>query len=365
MNLDNFHALAYDTLCQLIATPSLSREEKHTADLLQNTLEAQGWTCQRKGNNVWVKSRHWRADQPTVLLNSHHDTVKPAQGWQRNPFEPLEENGCLYGLGSNDAGAALCCLMGSFLALAEEESLGINLIFAATAEEEISGSNGIASILEELGSVDLAIVGEPTQMRMAIAEKGLMVIDAEAKGQAGHAAREEGVNALYIALEDIDRIRTHQFEKVSELLGPVKMSVTQIQAGHQHNVVPDRCQFVIDIRSNEHYSNEEIFQQLQSMLSSELKARSFRLSSSGISPTHPLVQAGQAMGLAAFGSPTLSDQALLPFTSLKIGPGQSARSHTADEFIRLDELRQGLELYVQLIQNYAVRMAQPQTIPSL
>jgi acetylornithine deacetylase len=257
-------------------------------------------------------------------------------------------------LGSNDAGGPLVSLLATFVHFYERSDLPVNLIMAATAEEEISGANGIAALLPELGQIDFAIVGEPTQMRMAIAEKGLMVIDGEARGLAGHAAREEGVNAIYIALEDIQLIRNLELERVSALLGKVKMSVTQIEAGKQHNVVPDSCRFVIDVRTNECYRNEEVFDLLQSKVQSELKARSFRLNSSGIALEHPLVQSGLQLGLPYFGSPTLSDQALMPFPSLKIGPGDSARSHTADEYIRLSEIRAGIALYSQLIEGIKI-----------
>lgn len=352
MSSNDKHIQAVKLLQELIAIPSFSKEETQTAELLERTLQSQGIATHRQGNNVWAKNKHWQEGLPTLLLNSHHDTVKPAKGWQRNPFEPTIEEGCLFGLGSNDAGASLVSLLMSFIHFHPKTDLAFNLIFAATAEEEISGPNGIASLLPVLGPIDLAIVGEPTQMRMAIAEKGLMVIDGEAQGKAGHAAREEGINALYIALEDIDKIRNYQFEKRSPLLGPIKMTVTQIRCGSQHNVVPDHCQFVIDVRTNEHYSNQEVFDILQQLLRSSLKARSFRLNSSGIALDHPFVQAGLACGLDYYGSPTLSDQALLPFSSLKIGPGKSARSHTADEFIRLEEIEQGIQTYIRLLETY-------------
>lgn len=337
-------------LQRLIATPSFSRAEDQTAGLIADFFTQKNIPTHRKGNNVWVKSRHWQADKPTILLNSHHDTVKPAAGYTRNPFEPTIENGVLYGLGSNDAGGSLVALMATFVQFYDKEDLPFNLIMAATAEEEISGANGIASILNDLGKVDLGIIGEPTQMRMAIAEKGLMVVDGYAKGVSGHAAREEGVNALYIALEDIDWIRHYDWVKTSDLLGKTKATVTKIEAGTQHNVVPDTCRFVIDVRTNEAYSNEEAFAILQKNTKSELTARSFRLNSSGISLSHPIVKKGLAMGLPYYGSPTLSDQALISdFPTLKIGCGKSARSHTADEFILIEEIEKGVEIYSQLI----------------
>lgn len=346
---------AIDLLKTLIATPSFSREEAEAAKCIEEFFSSKNIPFQRKLNNTWVQNRHWQAGKPVLLLNSHIDTVKPATGWQRDPFHPgVEQDDVLYGLGSNDAGGPLVSLMAAFVHFYERTDLPVNLIMAATAEEEISGANGIAALIPELGQIDFAIVGEPTQMRMAIAEKGLMVIDGEAKGISGHAAREEGVNALYIALDDIQIIRQLELERVSPLLGKTKMSVTQIEAGKQHNVVPDSCRFVIDVRTNECYRNEDVFEILQSKVQSTLKARSFRLNSSGIPLAHPLVQSGLKLGLPYFGSPTLSDQALMPFPSLKIGPGDSARSHTADEYIRLSEIRSGVELYIQLIEGIQI-----------
>ncbi len=340
---------AIDLLRQLIQTPSFSREEESTALLMANFFQQNNIPFHRQGNNLWAIHPEYSDKKNTILLNSHHDTVQPNKGWQRDPFTATLEGDVLYGLGSNDAGGPLVSLLATFVHFFEKKELPFNLIMAATAEEEISGKNGIASILDQLGAIDAAIVGEPTSMDMAIAEKGLMVIDAEARGQSGHAAREEGVNAIYLALQDIEWIRNYRFEKVSPLLGPVKMSVTQIEAGYQHNVVPDSCTFVMDVRSNECYSNEELFDILQQHTRSELKARSFRLNSSGIAPDHPLVKAGEKLGLRTYGSPTLSDQALMPFPSLKLGPGDSARSHTADEYIRLSEIRRGMELYVAVL----------------
>jgi acetylornithine deacetylase len=334
----------------LIATPSFSREEDKTAAIITGFLEENGVRVIRKYNNVWARSSYWSDGKPVILLNSHHDTVRPVKGWTRDPFEPAVEGDRLYGLGSNDAGGSLVSLIAAFLHFYNQKDLPFNLILAATAEEEISGENGVASILTKLGPIDMGIVGEPTGMQMAVAEKGLMVIDAEAKGKAGHAAREEGVNAIYITLEDIQWIRNYRFEKVSLLLGPVKMTVTQIEAGTQHNVVPDSCRFVIDVRSNEEYANDEIFDFLQKNTRSELKSRSLRLNSSSIPMDHPLVLAGKRLGLSHFGSPTLSDQALMPFPTLKIGPGNSARSHTADEYIRIPEIEEGIEVYAAVLE---------------
>lgn len=335
---------------QLIAIPSFSREEDKTADLIFTYLEKNGVKPGRKNNNVWAFSNDYQENRPTILLNSHHDTVKPAASWTYDPFTPQQSERKLFGLGSNDAGGPLVALLHTFLLLNSMEDRNYNLVFAATAEEEISGANGIVITLPELGKIDLGIVGEPTQMQMAIAEKGLMVIDGMAKGVSGHAARNEGVNAIYIALQDIDWLRTYRLPKKSEVLGEVNLAVTQINAGTQHNVVPDTCTFVIDVRIHEQYTNQEVFDILQEYTQSALKARSFRLNSSGIPLEHPIVQRGQQLGMSYYGSPTLSDQALMHgFPTLKIGPGDSARSHTADEFIFLDEIKQGITQYVALL----------------
>ena len=338
-----------ELLTQLIATESFSRKEDKTADLIQHFFQKRSLKTERINNNIIVRSKKWMDGLPTILLNSHHDTVKPASGYTRNPFSPDIENGILYGLGSNDAGGSLVALIATFLHLYEQPNLGYNLIFVASAEEEISGPNGIAAIRDKIAPIDLGIIGEPTQMRMAIAEKGLMVVDGEAIGKSGHAAREEGINAIYIALKDIDWVRNYEFEKVSEVLGKTKMTVSQIQAGTQHNVVPDSCKFVIDIRTNEEYGNEEVFNFLQANTQSDLKARSFRLNSSKIALDHPIVKKGLNLGRPYYGSPTLSDQALLPFTTIKIGCGKSKRSHTADEFIYLKEIEEGVAIYLALL----------------
>jgi len=335
-------------LKSLIAIPSISREETEVADFLQNYIEAWGMNTGRKGNNVWCLSPMFDLKKPTILLNSHIDTVKPVNGWRKDPFNPQEENGKLYGLGSNDAGASVVSLLQVFFQLCRSTQ-SYNLIYLASCEEEVSGKEGIESVLSQLPPIEFAIVGEPTEMQPAIAEKGLMVLDVTATGRAGHAAREEGDNAIYKVLEDIAWFHDFRFEKVSPLLGPVKMSVTQINAGTQHNVIPDRCTFVVDIRSNECYSNQEIFDEIQKHISCEAKARSFRLSSSHIAETHPIVKQAIALGRTPFGSPTLSDQALMPFPSLKMGPGKSSRSHTADEFIFLREIEEAIDIYLQLL----------------
>ncbi|MCW0481115.1 M20 family metallo-hydrolase [Gaoshiqia sediminis] len=337
-------------LRQMIQTPSISREEDAVAALVRNLLSAKGIPFMVKNNNTWAKNAYWQEGKPVVLLNSHIDTVKPANNWTKDPFGAELEGDKLTGLGSNDAGASLVTLMAVFIRLNEQVDLPFNLIYAASAEEEISGANGMESLIGEFGPVDLALVGEPTQMQMAIAEKGLMVLDCTAHGKAGHAARNEGENALYKAIDDIQRIRDYQFENVSEVLGAVKLSVTQINAGYQHNVVPDTCTFVVDVRTNEHYSNQQAFEIISQLLNSEVKARSFKLNSSGIPVSHPIVKRGLELGLSYYGSPTTSDQAVMPFPSIKIGPGDSARSHTADEYILLSEIEQGFQIYLNLLE---------------
>ncbi len=344
---------ALNLLKVLISTPSMSREEEAAANALQNYMERSGILTNRSGNNVWCVSPQFSLDKPTLLLNSHIDTVKPVSGWQKQPFTPTEVNGKLYGLGSNDAGGSLVCLFQTFCRLTRKEQ-PYNLIFLASCEEEVSGKNGIESVLPKLPPIALGIVGEPTEMQPAIAEKGLMVLDVTAHGKAGHAAREEGDNAIYHALTDIEWFRTYRFERVSPLLGPVKMSVTQINAGTQHNVIPDRCSFVVDIRSNELYTNEELFSLISQHISSEVTARSFRLNSSHIDASHPVVRRAVELGRTPYGSPTLSDQALMPFPSVKIGPGKSSRSHTANEYILIRELEEALDLYYELLDGLVI-----------
>ena len=339
---------ATELLSKLIAIPSISREEEQAANEVQQYLEEQGMVTGRKGNNVWCLSPDFSLKKPTLLLNSHIDTVKPVSGWMRDPFLPSIENGKLYGLGSNDAGASVVSLMQAFMQLCRTTQ-AYNLIFLASCEEEVSGKEGIESVLPLLPPINFAIVGEPTEMQPAIAEKGLMVLDVTSHGKSGHAARNEGINAIYLAMKDMAWFRDYQFEKVSPLLGPVKMSVTMVNAGTQHNVVPDKCDFVVDIRSNECYSNQELYDIICQHITSDVKARSFRLSSSHVEITHPLVQRIVALGRQPFGSPTLSDQALMPFPSLKLGPGKSSRSHAADEFICLSEIEEAIGLYLKVL----------------
>ena len=354
MNLTQHTEEAVKLLKGLISTPSFSREEDITAALLTDRLEKAGIKPAVIKNNVWALANGFDEAKPTILLNSHHDTVKPVKGWTKDPFSPEVDGDTLFGLGSNDAGASLVCLLETFLYFSGKNKLPWNLVFLASAEEEVSGQNGVELALSKLPRIDLAIVGEPTQMNLAVAEKGLMVIDAVAPGKSGHAARDEGENAIYNALEDIEKIRNYQFENTSSFLGNVKMSVTLIEAGTQHNVVPDTCKFTIDVRTNGLYTNREVFDILQSELKSALTARSFRLNSSNISVEHPIVKKGLSMGLEAYGSPTLSDQCLMDFPSVKIGPGDSARSHTADEFILLSEIEEGIKTYIRLLDGLVI-----------
>lgn len=339
---------AVELLKKLIATPSVSRDEKAAADIMAETVSRYGYDYCREGNNIWIKGNGFDNSKPTLLLNAHIDTVKPVSSWTRDPFKPEICDGMLYGLGSNDCGGGLVSLLQAFRHITSHPQK-YNTIWLASAEEEVSGENGIRRALPMLPEITAAIVGEPTGMQPAIAEKGLMVIDATAKGKSGHAARGEGINAIYKALDDIEWLRKYKFEKVSQLLGPTVMNVTIINAGTQHNVIPDECKFTIDIRTNEYYKNEDVFNFLSSKMKSELKARSFRLSSSHISKDSPLIQRCMAMGMNPFGSPTLSDQALMPFPSFKLGPGESARSHSADEYIRIDEIDNAIRTYISLL----------------
>ena len=341
---------AVELLKQLISTPSVSREETDAANILADFIEKCVLPCERIGNNLLVREE-LDEEKPTILLCAHIDTVKPVSTWTRDPFTPTVEGDRLYGLGSNDCGGGLVSMLQAYRCL-RGKTTKYNLVYLASCEEEVSGQNGFSLALPHLPKIDVAIVGEPTGMQPAIAEKGLMVIDGIAHGKSGHAARNEGVNAIYEALDDLVWLRDHQFRKKSLLLGQTKMTVTVLNSGTQHNVVPDECRFIIDVRPNEFYQNEYLFNFLQKhMKKCELKARSFRLSSSHIPVGHPLVQRCIKMGMVPFGSPTLSDQALMPFPSFKLGPGDSARSHSADEYICISEIANAIETYVSLLAN--------------
>lgn len=365
MTIEELYNDAIEVLQQLISIPSFSKEEDKTADAIEGFLQSKNIEANRLMNNVWTKNKYFDGNKPTILLNSHHDTVKPNKQYLRDAFKPSIQDGKLYGLGSNDAGGCLVALMSAFIHFYSHETLKYNLVFAATAEEEVSGKNGVELLLNNEdfinkiasslktpfrdGASSCAIVGEPTLMNMAVAEKGLLVIDCIAHGKAGHAARNEGDNAIYKAIKDIEWFKNFKFEKISELLGENKMSVTIINAGSQHNVVPSECKFTVDIRVNELYSHEEVLKIIQQNIQSEIEPRSFRLRSTNIELNHPLIKAGIESGRTYYGSPTTSDKALMPFPALKMGPGDSARSHTADEFIFVDEIKEGIELYIQLL----------------
>ena len=341
---------AVQLLKQLISTPSFSKEESETAAIIGKFLALKGIAASRVGNNIYALNQHFDATKPTILLNSHHDTVKPNKGYTVDPFQPIEKDGKLFGLGSNDAGGCLVSLIATFVHFYPQQHLKYNLVLAATAEEEISGTGGIELTIPHLPVIDCAIVGEPTQMQMAVAERGLMVLDCIAYGKAGHAARNEGENAIYKAINDIHWFQNYQFEKNSDLLGPCKFSVTSIETENkQHNVVPAQCKYIVDVRVNELYSFEELLQLIKANVQSEVTPRSTRLRSTSISLEHPLVKAGMELGRTYYGSPTTSDKALMPFPSLKMGPGDSARSHTADEFVYLTEIKEGIGLYVEVL----------------
>ncbi|MDR0983239.1 MAG: M20 family metallo-hydrolase [Culturomica sp.] len=339
---------AIDLLKRMIAVPSFSKEEEQVADLLTAEWTKYGYEPQRKGNNIWVKSKNWSIDKPTVLLDAHIDTVKPSYGWDTDPFLPVVKDEKLYGLGSNDTGGSVVAMMAAFLHLDKTEQ-SFNLICLQSAEEENTGKHGIQWIVEDLGDITLALIGEPTGMQAAVAEKGLMVVDCVSHGKAGHAARNEGVNAIYAAIPDIEWFRNYRFEKISPLLGEVKMTVTGINAGTLHNMIPDECRFMVDIRVNECYSNQEVYETIQHNIKAEMFPRSFSLGSSSIPLNHTVVERCKVLGLSTYGSPTTSNQAVIPWTSLKIGPGESSRSHTANEYIYLDEIRTGIETYVKIL----------------
>jgi acetylornithine deacetylase len=342
---------AKQLLEKLIATPSFSKEEDKTADLIQDYLHQKKVKTERKKNNIWAFNLHYDTSKPTLLLNAHHDTVKPNKGFAFDPFTPIEKEGKLYGLGSNDAGGCLVSLIATFLYYYEQSNLPFNIILVASAEEEISGSDGIELVLPLLPKIDFGIVGEPTLLEMAIAERGLLVLDVVATGKLGHAAREEGESALYKILPAIDWFKNYEFEKVSALLGKVKMSVTVIETENkQHNVVPSTCKIVVDVRVNELYTFEEILETIGNHVQATVTPRSLRMRSTGISLDHPLIKTGMAMGKGYYGSVTTSDKALMPFPTLKMGPGDSARSHTADEFIFVKEIEEGISTYIQLIE---------------
>ncbi len=343
---------AIDLLKQLIVTQSFSKEEENTAAILEEWFHEKGIPFQREGNNIWAKNKYFNNAKPTVLLNSHHDTVRPNKNYTRDPFAATVEDGKLFGLGSNDAGGCLVSLMAAFAFFYEKEDLAYNLIVAPTAQEENSGLDGVKSILHHFENVEFALVGEPTLLDLAIAEKGLMVLDITIKGTAGHAAHRYDDQPIFNALPVLNWFKDFQFPIISEQLGKVKMTVSQINAGTQHNVVPGELKLVVDCRVTDAYSNREVYDIICKHVASEkviVEARSFRLNSSSISSEHPIVKAGESMGKKTYGSPTLSDQANMSFPSLKMGPGDSTRSHSADEFIFIAEIEEGIKTYIELL----------------
>lgn len=364
--METLYRDAVELLKGLIATPSFSKQEDQTADIIHHFLKNKGIAADRYLNNIWAVTPYFDAAKPTVVLNSHHDTVKPNPQYTKSPFDPIEEAGKLYGLGSNDAGGCLVSLIATFVYFCPKADLPFNIVLAATAEEEITGKNGVEALLvhegflASLGDPDfkkeprkwMAIVGEPTLMNLAVAEKGLMVLDAQASGIAGHAARNEGRNSIYMAMKDIEWFETFKYPKESEWLGAVKQTVTVVETENKaHNVVPAVCNFVVDIRLPDCYTHEEVLAIIRENIKSDFKERSIRLRSSRIELDQPIVSAGVAMGLKPYGSPTCSDKALMPFPALKCGPGDSARSHTADEFIFLEEIKDGIQKYIQMLEH--------------
>ena len=339
-----------ELLKQLISTPSFSKEEENAAEIIRDFLTREKIPFKTIDNNTWAFNKFFSKEKPTILLNSHIDTVKPAKGYTLDPFTPVEDGDQLFGLGSNDAGGPLVSLLVAFIHFYHRDNLPFNLVFVASAEEEISGRRGLEVVLPRIAPVEFAIVGEPTRMEVAIAEKGLLVLDCYAHGKSGHTARNEGENALYKAIDDIEKLRNFKFEKVSNVLGEVKVTVTMIEAGTQHNVIPDVCHFVVDVRTNEHYQNKDAAEIIANLIESEVKPRSVRLNSSGISELHPFAVLAKSKGIRLYGSPTTSDQAIIPFLSVKMGPGDSARSHTADEFVYKSEILAGIERYIELLE---------------
>jgi len=348
MSIEELSNKAIELLKELISIKSYSKEEDRTADLIEKYLKDEGFDPQRNKNNVWALANSKDEKKPTVLLNSHHDTVVASSKWTYDPFSPTVEDGKLIGLGSNDAGGPLVSLLHTFIYLAKTEQK-YNLLFLASAEEETSGKQGVPIVLDEIGNIDLGVVGEPTSMNMAIAERGLIVLDCVAHGKSGHAARAEGENALYKAIKNIEWFQNYEFEQVSNVLGKVNMTVTQIEAGSQHNVVPDECKFVVDVRPNEYYSNGEVVDLIRQNVNCDVNPRSLNLNASGISQKHAIVKKGKELGIQTYGSQTMSDQVHMPFPCIKMGPGDTQRSHTADEYIYMKEIEEGIAIYIELL----------------
>ncbi len=351
-NIETLTQEAITLLKALIETPSFSSEETQTALLIEKWFIQNNIPFKRENNNIWAFNEYFDANKPTLLLNSHHDTVKPNQGYTNNPFEAIVKDGKLFGLGSNDAGGCLVSLLATFVHFYSNENLPYNIVMVASAEEESSGKNGLNSVLKLLPELECAIVGEPTLMQLAVAEKGLLVLDVIVKGTASHAAHNNPDNPIYNAMSVIEWFKTFQFEKISDVLGPVKMTVTQVTAGKQHNVVPAECHLVVDIRVNDCYNNTEILETVRKHLTAEINPRSMHLNASSIPLNHGLVQAGIALGRTTYGSPTLSDQSVLSCKSLKLGPGETLRSHSADEFIFINEIEEGIQLYIKILTDF-------------
>lgn len=349
MDFDSLYYQSVDLLKTLIAAPSHSRDEADAATIVEQYMKRQGLNPNRSGNNCWAIAPDFDDKKPVILLNSHIDTVKPVAGWTKNPYEPIETNGRIYGLGSNDAGASVVALLHAFMLLRRGKRQAYNLIFLASCEEEISGKGGIESVLPLLPPLAFGLVGEPTSMQPAVAEKGLMALDCIVRGKSGHAARDEGENAIYKALPVVEWFRNYEFPLVSKWLGRVKMTVTLIESGVQHNVIPDCCRFTVDVRTTDLYDNQTLFELIRQSCNCEITARSFRLNASSTPLEHPAVQRALLLGKNPFGSPTLSDQALMPFPTIKMGPGESSRSHTADEYVECMEIREAIELYFHLL----------------
>ncbi|WP_185861030.1 M20 family metallo-hydrolase [Blattabacterium cuenoti] len=354
VNLQVLKKESIQLLMQIINTPSISKKENEVSFLIENYLHQYGFHVKRKFNNIWTENNNYTKKEniQTILLNSHHDTIKPGKNWITNPFTAIRKEDKLIGLGSNDAGASIVSLISTFVYLSSLSELPYKLVLSITAEEEISGPLGVRSILSELGSIDLGIVGEPTKMQVAIAEKGLIVLDCIAEGKTGHSARNTGINAIYIATRDIEYLKNFSFDRKSELLGFTTLNVTQIRGGIQHNVIPDICSFVIDIRTNELYRNEELIEIIQEKIHSKIKPRPSYLNSSFINPMHPIVLKAQSIGRNIYGSPTLSDQSIMPFSTIKMGVGDSKRSHTPNEYVLISEIMEGIDIYICLLKDF-------------
>ncbi|BBA17253.1 M20 family metallo-hydrolase [Blattabacterium cuenoti] len=354
VNLQVLKEEAVQLLIQIINTPSISKQENKVSFLIEDYIHKYGFFVKRKFNNIWTENKNFykKKDTKTILLNSHHDTVKPGKNWTTDPFIAVQKEDKLIGLGSNDAGASVVALIATFIYLSNLSKIPYRLVLSITAEEEISGASGIRSILPELGYIDLGIVGEPTKMQVAIAEKGLIVLDCIAEGKTGHSARNKGINAIYIATKDIENLRKFYFDKKSDLLGFTTLNVTQIQGGIQHNIIPDICSFVIDVRTNELYKNEELIDIIRKKIHSKMKPRSSHLNSSFINPMHPIVLKSKLIGRNIYGSPTLSDQSVMPFSTIKMGVGDSIRSHTSNEYVLISEIMKGIDIYLSLLKDF-------------